>query len=591
MNINEIHLHCFTSHVNSTLKLPERGLVVITGPNGAGKSSFPEGVAYAGWGKTLRGTDPWLTGQSGEVRVTSDLGTILRRVTKSGSKAVTWTPAAAAVAGSATLPVAAPVAGGAQNAAGAVQTPLFDTSAKAQEAISRILGPMDVWRRTHVFSSADAAHFTMATDGERKELLEELLHLSCFDTAYQKCAIDRKAADVELTLLSTSYDQAVGQRNKVDAAIRALVSAPEEPPPQAPPAFDPMELQPHQAECERLAEATRAAHQKSNQAITRMRPADLSRACTLAEGEAIVARKHEVAVSKGSCSACGQFIDAQHRADAEARHAAAVATYELADQALKAAARVAQVDFDACQVEILSLQSQQQANTRALNDARQRKMNADLYTMTHAGWAQRQAARAAQKVQLEDQWQTADDAAEDLLVRRDKQKLLCTELNTVSDVLGLKGVRAHVLGSALGGIEAVANIHLSKIAAKGMKLQLKSYTESKSGSVSDKISLEVSGAGGGHGYKASSGGERRRIDAALLLALAEVSSAASGQAPGTIWMDEVFDALDAEGVDAVAEALADLALDRAVVVITHMEALAARIPAVKRVRIVNGQIV
>jgi len=123
-----------------------------------------------------------------------------------------------------------------------------------------------------------------------------------------------------------------------------------------------------------------------------------------------------------------------------------------------------------------------------------------------------------------------------------------------------------------------------------VSLQLSPYTERKSGVVSDSISIKVSGVGGGRGYKAASGGERRRIDAALLLALAEVSSAAAGQAPGTLWMDEVFDALDEEGVDAVSDVLAELAEERAVVLITHSSVLASRVPAALRLRAQDGRL-
>jgi len=42
------------------------------------------------------------------------------------------------------------------------------------------------------------------------------------------------------------------------------------------------------------------------------------------------------------------------------------------------------------------------------------------------------------------------------------------------------------------------------------------------------LTLEVKGAGGDHGYKGASGGERRRIDIALLLALADMASGANG---------------------------------------------------------------
>jgi DNA repair exonuclease SbcCD ATPase subunit len=155
-------------------------------------------------------------------------------------------------------------------------------------------------------------------------------------------------------------------------------------------------------------------------------------------------------------------------------------------------------------------------------------------------------------------------------------------------VLGLRGVRAHVLGKALGGIEQVANGWLARIAGPGLRLHLSAYTEKKTGGVSDAISLEVDGAGGGHGYRGASGGERRRCDIALLLALAEVAGAAHGLKPGLILFDEVFDALDDDGVDTVCEVLGELAATRQVVVISHNDRLVARLPKRLHLRVNQG---
>jgi DNA repair exonuclease SbcCD ATPase subunit len=78
------------------------------------------------------------------------------------------------------------------------------------------------------------------------------------------------------------------------------------------------------------------------------------------------------------------------------------------------------------------------------------------------------------------------------------------------------------------------------------------------------------------------------VDAALLLALAEV--AGGTQANGTLWMDEVFDALDTEGQHLVADALGELGMTRSVVVITHRSDLAKKIPAVSRLHVVDGAV-
>ena len=161
-------------------------------------------------------------------------------------------------------------------------------------------------------------------------------------------------------------------------------------------------------------------------------------------------------------------------------------------------------------------------------------------------------------------------------------------LKAVEQVLGLRGVRAHVLGRALTGVAHMANVWLGRIAGEGLTLRLTPCVEKKGGGTTDAIGLEVDGAGGGYGYRAASGGERRRIDVALLLALSEVAAAAHGREPGLLVFDEVFDALDDDGVHAVAEVLGELAQERQVLVITHSKTLAEQVPATMRLRVAHG---
>jgi DNA repair exonuclease SbcCD ATPase subunit len=78
----------------------------------------------------------------------------------------------------------------------------------------------------------------------------------------------------------------------------------------------------------------------------------------------------------------------------------------------------------------------------------------------------------------------------------------------------------------------------------------------------------VEGAGGGS-YKGASAGQRRRIDVALLFALSELAVASRGAMPGTLFVDEVFDVLDDEGVESVGAAMQEVAQDRCVLVVTH----------------------
>jgi len=144
-------------------------------------------------------------------------------------------------------------------------------------------------------------------------------------------------------------------------------------------------------------------------------------------------------------------------------------------------------------------------------------------------------------------------------------------MDAVEQVLGLRGVRAQVLDHSLKALEQQANAWLDRMPTERGPLQisLTGSTTQKSGSVVDSISLKVHG----RPYASCSGGERRRVDVALLLALRELAVAAHGR-DGSLLCDEVFDALDAQGQTDVAAALGEMAQDRMVLVVTHSPELA-----------------
>jgi DNA repair exonuclease SbcCD ATPase subunit len=143
------------------------------------------------------------------------------------------------------------------------------------------------------------------------------------------------------------------------------------------------------------------------------------------------------------------------------------------------------------------------------------------------------------------------------------------KLAACEGVLGLRGVRSQVLAKALPGVEAAANAWLSRVAGGDVSLSLSATSELKGGGEVEKIGLSLKGLAGGHGYRAASGGQRRRVDVALLLALADIAGAARARAPETLWMDEIFDCLDEDGTTAVAGLLEELSRNRTVLVITH----------------------
>lgn len=542
MQVSRIHMQGFMPHKDTEVSLPDRGLVLITGPNGSGKSSFVEAVAVAGWGKTLRGTNPW-SGKGSASIVTDQVDA--RRSYNGRSKQLAW------------------------RKTDQLDDPAdFETTTKAQEALESLIGSFDIWRRTSVFSSQDAAHFTMATDAERKRLLESLLGLGRFDTALAACRSDRKEADMGLRSATTLLDQLKAQRDSAGQRLADARKVLE----TVPPAVDDAAVKARRAELGRLLTSARADITAANSTAHQ-----LDRKVAQLEASGRELQRRLKALGDGDCDNCGQpipevLIDRLQGEADEAVELATVAREAAGHHVLQIADEVEEV-----QEEVEDLQ------------AKVAKMDEQIRTSV-AVHKQRKTAEEA-VAGAEAALAGLDDriANGDTKVLEMSAKLAVLE--ATEQVLGTKGVRAHVLGRALSGIELAANAWLARIvgfddpyetveddpaaaaveAALGgrMCLRLRPYSEKKSGGVSDAIGMEVIGAGGGYGYKAASGGERRRIDVSLLLALAEVAQAAHGTQGGTIFIDEAMDSLDAEGVDRVSTVLSDMAQDRTVVVISH----------------------
>jgi DNA repair exonuclease SbcCD ATPase subunit len=70
-----------------------------------------------------------------------------------------------------------------------------------------------------------------------------------------------------------------------------------------------------------------------------------------------------------------------------------------------------------------------------------------------------------------------------------------------------------------------------------------------------------------------SGGERRRIDIAIMLAFRQIMKLSTGRDPSVVFFDEVAESLDEEGVMRLYEALEDICKNSRVYVITHNPAL------------------
>lgn len=509
MHLKLVELHNFMSHRATTVELPSRGVVLVTGQNGAGKSALVEALSFGLWGKTLRGSSPWAEERGASVRVVADSVEVSRT-----PRALSW------------------------SLAGQAPTK-YENKTKAQDALLPHVGSWELWKRSCVFSSADAAHFSMASDGERKRLLEAMLGLHRFDVAAVRCRAESQAAEAALHAASLASTQAAAEvrslTERVNDARNALQTEPRE---------DVEDLRQRLASVASYLAAAQHDDGKAREVVyalpgyirtTRTRAAQLQ--ATLDKlGAAQVCPTCARPVDPSSLCA---DIEAAERELAHLREEEATCSKQLAD---------AQAALSEAREEVELLSSQQRELTAALRVAevtarRRVESEANLATLD------------ARRVRALDELARAGGE----VARFERRVGL---LRHVDKTLGLRGARATMLHRALASLEALCNANLARVARDDLRVVF-SETDANA------LLMEVVGAGGGAGYKGASSGERRRLDVAILLALGELAAACAGKQVGTLFFDEVLDTLDGDGVQAVCDLIRALSSERCVVVVSH----------------------
>ncbi len=534
MKVSSIKMRGVLSHKHSEVDLPDKGIVLVQGPNGAGKSSIIEAVSLAIYGKLLRGSSGWTPGEKhASCVVTADGWVVDRRNFGAERLLLTGSP-------------------------GSVESPTFETKSKTQAAVLSLFGEHDVWRRTHVFSSSDASNFTRATDKERKQLLEALLGLNLFDEAAAIASEDLAKATKAFAAAEKARDKADSDyeyaTRHVDELKRSLATMQ-------------TELLPVGRANDLILKEIEDLEEVWNHKMAQLK--ELETIAQKADWDLKALHKLD---EDAWCPTCGQELPDHKGHVSNKRLEEAEATKKAAAKCVEAFKNTLQGDPVLEQVKALRKESEQVVSAEAHNGSISRMVS-----------SQRDALNQALN--------TADGAAATVVDTHAALQVAKRYLDlttSVAKVTGPKGLRSQVLGRAIAGIEARANHYISQLAEPGVRLKLSPTTENKTGGQRDDISLEITGFAAGDGYRGASAGERRRVDVALLFALADIAAAAHGTAPGTLFVDEAFDALDVDGTAAVVALLQRIAETRCVLVITHSEDLAQRIRPVKALRITKG---
>ncbi len=525
MHVREIHLEAFMSHDNVKVQLPERGIVLVTGLNGRGKSALViESIATACWGKTLRLTPPWRAEEGLAAIKTPEVHIERRRAGKKPAQ----------------LSFARPGERAAK----------YDTASKAQEALNGIIGEYDVWRRTSVFSSADANHFSVASDKERKLLFEAILGLDRFDTALKRCREEMREVGAKV---KTFEAQAAVLKERINGLTDRLKDLDET---EASETLVAGTLVPaEKVERMKRLEVELTTRRKQLEVESQ----NIAREVLQADAEHRTRKAESDRLDRDACPTCGHAIpEAQRRKLRQVTQHACDHAEQLREQVRERRAAIS--------LEIEGLDEERE-------DVRTLLRKAEATQRDHAQLEKNRAARADKRALLEHQ---IKENTKEHDKAKERYALMCheyDELEVCETVLGLKGVRAHMLGDAMGAITSLANAWLKRL-FPGVTVLLHED--------GDKVALEVKGLGHDYGYRACSSGMRRRIDIALLLALSDLEAASRSTQPGTLILDEVADSLDEEGIPAFGDMLVDLAETRAIVLISHKPELYESLPFAMR---------
>ena len=531
--------------------LPDKGVVLVTGDNGSGKSTVIECVPLTLWGKTLRKADLW-NGTGGSAAIVAD-GTSYRRKAKGRSR-LTFDNA-----------------------------PKFESTKEAQIVIDNHFGPFEHWRRACVLSSQDAASLTTSTDAERKRLLEALTGADKLEAGYRKA---RAAATAKATEVAACKAEIAVLVERVDGAKTRLADAvPPETIPEKP-ETDPERLEALRGSLKAVVEDVA----EGRAAVRKATRGDVDALAALNQAQAFRRR-----IDLDMCPTCEQPIP-------DAKRAAAVEAVEVAEAGAKTRAAEVAAEVKALEADLADLLEEH----ATIDEERARLEGAEAIAASVG-----RELEAIDKLAETQKAALADlaTARTDLQAKRldlENLDLDHRHLEAAARVLSTKGVRAHLLAKTIAAVEAAANAWLGRICDERLKLNLRPYGTKKDGSQKDSVALtleverdaaakamlESTGDdvvdAAERGYTNASGGERRRLDVALCFALAEVAEAARGETGSTVFADEIFDALDREGVSRVATALSTLAQDRCVVVIAHEAADQLRAVAREHWRVVDG---
>ena len=132
----------------------------------------------------------------------------------------------------------------------------------------------------------------------------------------------------------------------------------------------------------------------------------------------------------------------------------------------------------------------------------------------------------------------------------------------------VQGIRSYLVDNLLNTVNKRLVHYCSRLFDNTVTVQLSPEKELKKGGSKNSVMLEVKSEAG-TGYGSLSGGEARKVDVAVQLALRDAAEIMAGFQSNIFVADEILDNLDEAAAERVIEILKDFGQDRTVYLISH----------------------
>ncbi|MBN1260812.1 MAG: SMC family ATPase [Anaerolineae bacterium] len=197
--------------------------------------------------------------------------------------------------------------------------------------------------------------------------------------------------------------------------------------------------------------------------------------------------------------------------------------------------------------------------------------------------ARHEEVSAQQRVATARQMLATLDTQEQRLARlRDERLSLIRRvglLKELRDAFGVNGIPAMIIEHTIPELERETNRILEQLTGGRMHIRFETQRETKSGAMRETLDIIISDEKGTRPYENFSGGEQFRVNFAIRVALSRLLAQRAGVRLRSLFVDEGFGALDADGrrrlVEAVKAVQGDFDL---VLVITHIDELKDAFP-------------